>query len=52
MLRLSSGDSSFYEDMIQEEGHAGRRIGATSSSNSYTICVSLESLFILWNRIY
>ena len=38
--------------MIQEEGRAGRRNGANSSSDSYTICLSLESLLILWNRIY
>ena len=33
------------EDCIQEEGRAGRRVGADSSTDWYTICISLESFF-------
>ena len=40
------------EDMVQEEGRAGRRVGASCNTDSYTICISLESLLKLWARIY
>ena len=40
------------EDMVQEEGRAGRRVGANHTTDSYTICISLESLLKLWQRIY
>ena len=40
------------EDMVQEEGRAGRRATANSTTDSYTICISLESLLKLWKRIY
>ena len=40
------------EDMIQEEGRAGRRINACSSTDCYTVCISLESLLKLWIIIY
>ena len=40
------------EDMSQEEGRAGQRATANPSTDSYTICLSLESLLILWKRIY
>ena len=40
------------EDMTQEEGRAGRRVGANPSTDSYTICISVESLIMLWRRMY
>ena len=40
------------EDMVQEEGRAGRRDTANPSTDSYTICLSLESLLRLRKRIY
>ena len=40
------------EDMIQEEGRGGRRLGANPSTDSYTVCILLESLLKLWRRIY
>ena len=40
------------EDMVQEEGRAGRRVGATSKTDSYTIFIYIESLLKLWARIY
>ena len=41
-----------YKDMVQEEGRAGRRVVANPMTDSYTICISLESLLKLWQRIY
>ena len=38
--------------MIQEEGRAGRRLGANPSTDSYTIFISLKSLLKLCRRIY
>ena len=38
--------------MTHEEGCAGRKIETNHSINSYTICISLELLIILWKRIY
>ena len=38
--------------MVQEEGRAGRRATANATTDSYTICISLESLLKLWKRIY
>ena len=40
------------EDMVQEEGRAGRRVGANPGTDCYTVCISLESLLKLWGRIY
>ena len=40
------------EDMVQDEGRVGRRVDANPSTESYTICISLESLIKLWKRIY
>ena len=40
------------EDMVQEEGRAGRRADANPMTDSYTVCISLESLLKLWGRIY
>ena len=40
------------EDCVQEQGRAGRRPGSNANTDSYTICVSLESLLKLWYRIY
>ena len=40
------------EYMIQEEGRAGQRLGASSSTDTYTVCISFESLLNLWGRIY
>ena len=38
--------------MVQEEGRAGRRATTNSTTDSYTIFLSLESLLKLWKRIY
>ena len=38
--------------MVQEEGQAGRRTDENPSIDSYTVCISLESLLKLWVRIY
>ena len=40
------------KDMVQEEGRAGRIVGANPMSDSYNICISLESLLKLWQKIY
>ena len=39
------------EDAIQEEGRAGRRVGASPSTDKYTICISLEPVLSLICRI-
>ena len=40
------------EDMTQEEGRIERRVGASPSTDSYTICISLKSVITLWRIIY
>jgi len=39
-------------DWVQEQERAGRRPGSDSTTGSYTICVSFDSLLKLWCRIY
>ena len=44
--------SSSCEDIIQEEGLSGQRPDASALTESYMVCLSLESLLILLNQIY
>ena len=37
---------------VEEVGIEGRRVAANPSTDSYIICISLESLLKLWRRIY
>ena len=39
------------EDCVQEEGRAGRRVGANSSTDWYNICKSLESFLSVLRRV-
>ena len=41
----------FLEDCVQEQGRDGHRTESNNASDSYTICVSFESLLKLWCRI-
>ena len=40
------------EDCVQEQVRAGRRLVSNTTTDSYTICISFESLLLLWQRIY